>query len=59
MQGGMKLKTDKYQYCKNTMCTKFVLFTRLYRDAQSTKRKMEYDCWKLQISVPIPEVTGS
>ena len=55
----MNVETDKYKYTKNILCTKFVLFTRLCRDAQSTKHKMEYDCWKSQISVPIPEVTGS
>ena len=28
-----------YKYTKNELCTKLVLFTRLYRDARSTKHK--------------------
>jgi hypothetical protein len=59
MQGGINVQTDKYKFTKNKLCTKLVLFTRLYRDARSTKYKMEYECWKLQISVPIPEIAGS
>ena len=30
---------DKYKHTKKMLCTKLVLFTRLYRDAQSIKHK--------------------
>jgi len=36
------VEIDKYtknKYIKNKLCTKMVLFTRLYRDARSTKQK--------------------
>jgi hypothetical protein len=35
------------KYTKNKLCTKLALFTRLYRDARSTKHKMG-KCWLLQ-----------
>ena len=36
------VEIDKYIYTKNKLCTKLVLFTRLYRDAWSTKRKIHF-----------------
>jgi len=36
----INLEIDKYKYTKNKLCTKSFLFTRLYRDARSTKHKI-------------------
>jgi len=36
---------DKYKYTKNELCTKLALFTRLYRDARSTKHKIFCDVY--------------
>jgi len=35
------VEIDKYKYTKNKLCTKLVLFTRLYRDVRSTKYKIQ------------------
>jgi hypothetical protein len=40
------VEIDKYKYTKKKLCTKLVLFTRLYRDGLSTKRKI----WRLLAS---------
>jgi len=34
------VEIDKYKCTKNKLCTKLVLFTRLYRDVRSTKHKI-------------------
>jgi len=34
------VQIDKYKYTKNKLCNRLVLFTRLYRDARSTKHKI-------------------
>ena len=39
------VEIDKYKYTKKKLCTKLVIFTRLYRDARSTKHKI---IWKIR-----------
>jgi hypothetical protein len=36
-----RVEVDKYKYTKNELCTKLVLFTRLYRNARSTKHEIQ------------------
>jgi len=45
-QTDIHVEIDKYT--KNKLCTKVVLFTRLYRDARPTK----HEIWKINLYVP-------
>jgi hypothetical protein len=49
-----RVETDKYKYAKNKLCTNLFLFTRLHRDAWSTKHKKWLSYWSVKaFSLPL------